>query len=375
MGGHAIESAVRLNKDDYHEFANGFLAQSFFKGYKANIIPAYRSKPDFGDLDIVVAGDVSVLADRIQSAMNVVQRVNNGPVVSLGVNTVHGIFQVDLVKVEYFDFAMRYFSFNDLGNLMGRIAHNIGFKFGQQGLVYPLRNPLNENEMIGDIHVTGNFNWAIRFMGYDDHQYQKNVINRFDMLEDVFKFAASSCYFNPDIFPLEVRGHQQRVRDAKRPTYMKFLRWIDENYKIITIKERDEKIAERDDLRAHMLEKAFNDFPGFKLRYDNAMTAFEKKKRVAEKFNGKRVSDITSLDGEELGEFIRDFKKLFEDDECFKEWIDHATQEHIDGAIQNHQRGIEAFFHSGNTALRRPEVDDFYDDDQWVRPLSDNILG
>src|SRR5699024_5199762 len=101
-----------------------------------HVVPAYRSKPDFGDVDIVVASDglPDDWQERLIRALGSRAHVSNGPVFSLEYDR----FQVNILlqSESNFDFASRYFAWNNLGNLIGRIAHHLGFKFGHDGLWY-----------------------------------------------------------------------------------------------------------------------------------------------------------------------------------------------------------------------------------------------
>ena len=50
--------------------------------------------------------------------------------------------QVDLIFTEkkFYESALVYFANNDFSNLIGRIAHKHGFKYGHCGLVYVMRD-------------------------------------------------------------------------------------------------------------------------------------------------------------------------------------------------------------------------------------------
>ncbi|MFX7063789.1 hypothetical protein ABTH87_19220, partial [Acinetobacter baumannii] len=83
-------------------------------------------------------------------------------------------FQVDLIKTANtsFDFAARYFGLNDFGNLIGRIAHQFGAKFGHLGLLYPIRDVRNNSHLIAEICITSDFSEALDLLGYDAARYE-----------------------------------------------------------------------------------------------------------------------------------------------------------------------------------------------------------
>lgn len=43
---------------------------------------------------------------------------------------------------EHFNTSLEYLNWNDLGNLIGRIAHKFGLKYGHKGLLYIIKNDL-----------------------------------------------------------------------------------------------------------------------------------------------------------------------------------------------------------------------------------------
>lgn len=109
---------------------------------KPESVMSYATKVDFGDLDVLIEGGAGYDPTTIAKMLQATEVVRNGDVTSIGVKVDEGIFQVDLIKTpkESFDFTARYFGFNDFGNLVGRIAHKFGAKFGHLGLLYPIRD-------------------------------------------------------------------------------------------------------------------------------------------------------------------------------------------------------------------------------------------
>jgi hypothetical protein len=78
--------------------------------------------------------------------------------------------------------------------------------------------------MFREILLTREYEAALFFLGYDPERFREG----FENLEDIFKYVAGSRYFNRDIFLLENRNAQSRIRDRKRPTYTKFLTWCED---------------------------------------------------------------------------------------------------------------------------------------------------
>lgn len=138
MGGNAFPNycLARLNAEDYVIISNEIVnrLRSNFPDSLFEVIPSYRSKDSFGDLDILYCSDVP--RDSLKNCISPVDYVYNGDVSSFAVEINDQLFQVDLIKSPRvsFDFALSYFSYNDLGNLLGRVFRRGGLKLGHRGL-------------------------------------------------------------------------------------------------------------------------------------------------------------------------------------------------------------------------------------------------
>lgn len=306
MGGKALKehNAVRLDKQNFDRIADEVTGMLNELGIKHELVKSYRTKSDFGDLDVLVVGSaepfVQHLRARYSEAHGVeVPVVRNGPVISVGLpervtdDGIEEVFQVDLIQTteEEVGFSSNYFAWNDMGNLLGRIAHKFGLKLGHDGLWVIVRE---DTHVVGEICLTRNFFDALRSIGYDEEVYRQG----FDTLEDIYQFVVSSEFFNPEIFKLENRNHTARMRDRKRPVYMEFLKWLDG----------------RDTPRFHFVQdktgfiEAFVDAFGKRGEYDELLRKREAAKEQKEVFNGRIVSELTGLKEVELGNFMRHLK-------------------------------------------------------------------
>lgn len=293
MGGNALKEVYtrRYTKDEYFPVVAEVIdiLEAAFPGGDnwIEVIPAFASKEDFGDADILHTIP-NLTKEVIQDLFSPKQIVKNGSVISFDYKE----FQIDLIyapKAE-FNYALEYFSFNDMGNLLGRMFKKLGFKHGHKGLLYVLRDG---DHVVEEITVTTSYPAAIRLIGLEARY-------NFETLEDIFEYVASSPYFSPDIYLFENMNHRSRVRDAKRSTYNKFLDWCREY--------RGPKCHFEDEDKQLALMKVFKQFPQFKLHYDAAMNNFTLDKEVRRKFNGDIVMNLTSLTGKELGQFMTDFR-------------------------------------------------------------------
>lgn len=318
MGGNALSyDAVRLAKPEYARMATSCVAslQEAYPGKRIHAIESYRAKETFGDLDILIESDgfdPFVAA----GALHAVEVVRNGPVTSIGVLVqpekgellTDNVFQVDLITIasESFDYARQYFSANDQGNLVGRLFHATGLSHRHDGLYYYLRDGSHK---FREILLTQDYSQALRFMGYDADTFKAG----FETLEDMFVFVASSEFFNSDIFLLENRNAQSRIRDRKRPSYTAFLKWCE-----VTVGLPD---YDYPDIKTEWHDRLESFFPGFLAEYAQGLSDLAKLREVKAKFNGGLVSTWTGLKGKELGAVMAAWRNGFSSTETMHQFV------------------------------------------------------
>lgn len=316
MGGNVLKELGCERKDlvGYTEVVDVVVAslKRLFRKLEVAPIPFYKEKSSFGDADILV-GD-TFLPSNWKSILKVMFRhatfVENGPVLSFDVNK----FQVDLIVVpsESFDFALNYFSYNDLGNFMGRVAHRMGLKYGHLGLFAPLREGTNQ---FAEVLVTRNTEEAFCVLGYSYSRF----LEGFNTLEEIFTFAMSSPYATKDIFLLENRNAKARQRDSKRPNYHAFLNWLELNYN-----------AAQDVLPPVGVEWIGDRIPWFAERLNAALDQHEENKSFRRLWNGEVVNQITGLEGPVLGDFMAYCRNQPDFEEAIhSNWIDLWIQKKV----------------------------------------------
>ena len=307
MGGNALKhhNVVRLSANDYHTLAADLLTKLYqhFPNNDWLVIPAYNNKESFGDIDILYSGNVSF--ELLLPIFEKDTYIKNGPVISIAYNYQGQLFQVDLIRIakEYQEFAYRYFSYNDLSNIMGRIHHSLGLKLAHDGLRYVLRNPNDNSHVIKELLITTDWNFVCdigNFPNYFDYEFNE--------LEDVFRYVSESKYFNKDIFLLENRNNTSRTRDRKRPTYMKFLKWIENTPNLPNF-----DWSNKSNIRQEVLERCLGEFPKFKEEYYAALERYHYVQKLKEKYNGTLVGEWTRLEGKELGAFIKYLSSIIEE--------------------------------------------------------------
>lgn len=300
MGGNVFSTNVRLCKLEAEKIGNEIVELISPLSSSAAIIPSYRSKTDFGDVDILVATDYrrDGITQLLEEHPCIIERKANGDVVSCAYRLEHEqTFQVDVIfsPTKTHDFSYNYFSYNDLGNFIGRFAHKMGLKFGHDGLRFVLRD--NRINYYSEVVLTTEFSKALEFLGFDSTRFYKG----FDGLEDIFEFVSSNPRYYGEIFNLESRSHNARVRDKKRRSYQEILKWIAQH------PEKDKQYR-HDANKDVYLPEIITAFPHLQQSIDALVEEVDKRLRIKERFNGRIVSEITGLEGKLLGRFMAQLK-------------------------------------------------------------------
>ncbi len=328
MGGNALKNCTtrRYLKSEYFILEAEVLGilRSLLPNRKIKPILAYGSKDSFGDMDILLESDHLHLSleTMIQNHFQSKEIYKNSNVYSFE----YQAFQIDLICMSslHFDTAYAYYAYNDLGNLLGRIAHKMGFSLGHEGLKIYYKE---DNYQFAELIVSQDFEKILRFLGYDPSCYFKG----FQTLEEIFSFVSTSPYFNADIFLLENRNHISRTRDRKRKSYQGFLQWLQETPQINAYPwENLKEIGGRRDHQI-FIQKAFEVFEDFESKHKATLMAFEIWQKSRQLLNGDLVSEWTGLKDKELGQMM---KVLREKGEQFQPNLMSWLVEHPD-EIQN----------------------------------------
>lgn len=328
MGGNALKTCItrRYNADEYYAIEDDVVCKlhNLFPTSDISPIKAYAKKESFGDLDVLIVSDKLPVdwVDMVVNKFDTKESVKNGNVLSFEYRQ----FQVDLIVTpsEEFQSSVSYFAYNDLGNLLGRVAHSMGLKLGHDGLSYNWRI---DTYQFKNIVLLTDFKDILPVLGYSYERYAEG----FDTLEDIFKFVVSSDFFNKDIYLLNNRNHTSRIRDAKRKTYMDFLTWL-ENYE-----EKDSQKSNGAIIKEYgkdtWLPYLFDNIEGFKETYDEVMVEWNQAVLFKSKYNGGLVMQWTGLSCRELGDFMKwhksNYGERFTRDVCainpelIQRWVEH----------------------------------------------------
>ncbi len=141
----------------------------------------------------------------------------------------------------------------------------------------------------------------------------------FETKEDVYNYVASSPFFNAAIYLLQNRNAKSRVRDKKRAMYMEFLLFCENRLGLTEFAYPEDKAA--------WLPRIAEYFPHFQAEYDQAVEDLAKLRAVKDKFNGEWVSQLTGLQGKELGALMKRFKESFDSPESQREFVLASSQQ------------------------------------------------
>lgn len=282
----------------------------------------YDTKADFGDLDVIVSEEVIVgswvlTRQKLLDELGITQYKSAGNVFS----TVYRNFQVDyfLTPPEYLESTYQFLSFNDLGNLIGKICRRFNLKYGEKGLLYVFRRQNGHYKK--ELEVSKDFRQICAFLDLDyDHWLQG-----FASLEDMFDWVIASRYFS--VQPYQEQALALSKKAEQRTTIQKFVNYLEEK----KIERVYSYLSDKNDYlpaiteafpKAHLLEQ-------IKLEKE----AEKRADKIHEKFNGNLIKTLKpELEKEALGKFIIEFKNAHPD---FEEFILHTSITEIQEKILN----------------------------------------
>ena len=140
MGGNVFTTldfkSKRVDLKDFLRIKNEII--TLFKNNNLNLYfgEYTRDKTSFGDLDIIVDTNLDKFIKVLED--HSFKYSKNSNVLSF----LYEDFQVDLIKVDShtLDYAVLYYSWNDIHNLLGKLCKKLGFSHGQNGLIYVIRD-------------------------------------------------------------------------------------------------------------------------------------------------------------------------------------------------------------------------------------------
>lgn len=312
MGGLALKNTFtrRYQKEEFDAILPVILEKAKKIFPDAVSTTYFKSKDSFGDADILCLVDNPItvdIGDWLVKEFDSKEVFQNSHVYSFEFREL----QVDFILTpkSNWETSKVYFSYNDLHNLVGKVAHKFGLKWGYDGLKYPYRM---DGKNLGDVTVSKDYRAVLDFLGFDVARYDAG----FDSLREIFDFVTSSKYFSPWMFDFESLNRINRERDKKRATYAAFVEHV------APMKERGAESYHYfySDKKAY-LGLIDHYFPGFLRSYRELEKKEERKRAVAALYNGNLLMQRFPLSGKDLGSAMGTFEKSFGSKADMEEWI------------------------------------------------------
>ena len=372
MGGHALKEVqtLRLEKSDYENVKHK-IAELLAPHIKIEFLYEVPNKKDFGDLDILY--DISenqnhiVIYDLVKELFHPKEIVKNGTVLSFSylINEENDTyFQIDLIKSHNFRMDLFYYSYGDLGGILGRITKYYGMSYGNAGLwinveshlieIYVEKNDKNKYDknnddslllpetqrvskgvvsksINGKIMLTENPEEICVYMGLDYEKWSSGFNNS----EEIYDFVIESPFFQSKLFEVNSLNHEHMKRYNERHMYREFVHYVNLQNK------KEEK--ERDKNKDYEALIYFHKINELEKLIEKNILQNERK----EKFNGHIIQEYIKRDfkkntnkigeNKELGIFIINFKNHILKNgnlyNTFEDYIDNNNKEKIEEDI------------------------------------------
>jgi hypothetical protein len=286
----------------------------------------YGDKADFGDMDVIVPSrpDWGELREEIARELGVAATKTVGRVFSMAFRGLQTDFFA--VPEAYLESTYAFMSFNDLGNLLGRICRRFNLKWGERGLEYVFRRE-HDDHYKADLPVTQDFARVCAFLSLDHATW----VAGFPTLVGLYEWVIACPYFSVAPYLDEQEDtpataqpeppYHGGVRTAPavrmlaqrkdRPTILKFVEFLRERG-ITARPVFEDKHAYVDRIAAAFPDARLHD----QLAAERAKEA--RARALASRFNGQLVMQLRpELAGKALGEFIVAFKRSVDDFDAF----------------------------------------------------------
>ncbi|CAF1373440.1 unnamed protein product [Adineta ricciae] len=333
MGGNALKNVVtrRYARDEYLRLKERILSKVREHIDQCDVPREFPCKESFGDLDVLLVCPPSVkLCVLIEELFHPTEICKNGDVYSFDVEQ----FQVDFIVVpqEEFHNAIVYFSYSDLGGLIGNVCHKIGLKYGIQGLWMNVHTKeFDPTTTSTKLLLSSNPQDIFAFLGHDYERYAKG----FENANEFFQWIVEGKYFRRQYFDDDQLNHAHRQRTSKRPIYIKFIAFLDE-HEI----PREQPIENRDELARDVRQQALTFFDK-QDAYEKGLNARDEKRQFREKYSGKDFLDIGDQK-QMIPVHMRNFERRFgKTDEEFHQWVLNTDVETIKSEIEKFKQELK----------------------------------
>jgi len=370
MGGNALD--VETERASPHHYLNVYVQVQHkildqWPDARMYLPRKHRYKQDHGDLDLLVRRDtVNFSRHWIRETFGVEDIHVNDGVWTFGVglpvpiSDAHEVstLQVDLVtkRREHWDMAKVFFDQSGLGNLMGKLARWLRYKWGFQGLRMPVyRDPKGERSVkYGEYVLTRDPREAFEFLGFDYDGFQEG----FQDMSEIFEYVRSSEHFCREPFMPENMTADQKQRDRKRPVWDQFKNYLRDL-------ERVGKLPSKPDSRPtqeQAVERAKTAFPHSELHDQLGLDKefVELREESKETWTGRVPMEEFGVKGKELGRMLGNFHDTFDTERHRYEWLVRNSRE----------EALERFKFANPEQFDNVDVDKAQGDEHFMTPNS-----
>ncbi len=316
MGGHALKNikTVRMSLITYNKIKKE-ICDKLNNEIKIDFLFDNPDKTDFGDLDILYKSEPHInMYDYITKIFIPKEIVKNGDVISFSYNITNDEYaQIDFIKSSNFDMSKFFFSYGDLGLLVGKMVKHYELSFGDRGLF--IKNIYNQN-----IYLNDNPKEICDYLNLNYNKW-----GQFKTEIEIFNWLSTCNLCHKDIFISGNYEHRHKVET--RPMYNRFIEWLNIN---MTNKEYIIENKQSNAIlyfnKQHVIDE---------LEKENII-----KQERKNKFNGKKILELNVIKNEkELGNFIKNFKEFITSKHTdFDLWIDNNEISSIDNEIINYSK-------------------------------------
>lgn len=316
MGGRALKTFTRrYNRKEFEKIKNeisSLLEQSEYKEY---FIPtAFSSKKDFGDLDCIIKNPTHLSFDKIKYFI----KENFGDVEIFKNDHTYSFpykdFQIDFILclADQYLPHVQFYRNGELANLLGRIFRCLNLKFSSRGLVWKIK--LDFDQVVDEVIITPDLSEAVEWIGLSGEKFNQG----FESELEQWLWLEKSPFWSTAIFRLEWLTNENRSRNKRRPSYIKFLEWL----------ETRQEVQLDYPSREYVLNWIEDRWPNAKCREKEEKALKEARIRLInhDKFNGNLVMEWTGLSGEMLGRVIGSYKSR---NKKFQEFLTSKTSEEV----------------------------------------------
>ncbi len=327
MGGNLLTKGKRIPRDKYliiEKEIREYLDLSIGKD-KYRIPRYYNTKPDFGDLDIILdnsiikhrkVNEISFM-DRIKNELSLpICKFNSGILITLYKDFQVDYFPIDKTKLQMYTNFMDY----NIGNFIGKIARRFNLKYGMDGLYYVYRGDDNRYKI--EKFISNDIKKIFELFDLDYLEWKRG----FNSNIDSYNWIIKSKYFSTVTYFNQKPGTKKRGKD--RPEFNNFIMWLKDN----SIERSFEFTS--NEAKYETIQQTFPNINIIEF-INESNRKYQRSVLIKNKFNGNIIMGLLpNLKGKYLGDFMGRFTKYIEDNYGdFGNYVINTPQDIINNKI------------------------------------------